>query len=239
MHGSSALTDPLEFLAPLSPFQLEIRCDPRMYRRSTDSLSSPAYRQPMERTSSRDHSSPASVGNGGFTAQSTDSPRTSHKRARSNSSASSHINLDRSGRQDRNTWPAGPPPTTVQRTSSHLQRSPSTSGRNSQSSLQLHRSVSNSSASPTHIQRTHSNQPSPTRSRRISRTPQRPILFYHKHEPHYGFTNFSNHGVKYEGKIYPTSEHLFQSLKVCALFQPAPDPSDPTDLLVCPPSIVG
>ena len=43
---------------------------------------------------------------------------------------------------------------------------------------------------------------------------QRPILFYHKHEPHYGFTNFSYHPVRYEGKIYPTSEHLFQSLKV-------------------------
>jgi len=38
-------------------------------------------------------------------------------------------------------------------------------------------------------------------------------LFYHKHEPHYGFTNFSNHAVKFENKIYPTSEHLFQSLK--------------------------
>lgn len=45
--------------------------------------------------------------------------------------------------------------------------------------------------------------------------PPRPkILFYSKHEPYYGFTNFSSHPVKYEGKIYPTSEHLFQSLKV-------------------------
>lgn len=45
---------------------------------------------------------------------------------------------------------------------------------------------------------------------------QRPrILFYHKHDPHYGFTNFSYHPVLYEGKEYPTSEHLFQSFKVC------------------------
>jgi hypothetical protein len=40
------------------------------------------------------------------------------------------------------------------------------------------------------------------------------ILFYSKNRPHYGFTNFSPHPVKYEGKTYPTSEHLFQSLKV-------------------------
>lgn len=40
------------------------------------------------------------------------------------------------------------------------------------------------------------------------------ILFYNKNEPHYGFTNFSPHSVLYRGKRYPTSEHLFQSLKV-------------------------
>ncbi|KAG6330964.1 hypothetical protein ID866_8125 [Astraeus odoratus] len=39
------------------------------------------------------------------------------------------------------------------------------------------------------------------------------ILFYHAHDPYYGFTNFSPHPVEYQGKIYPTSEHLFQSLK--------------------------
>ncbi|KAF9002456.1 hypothetical protein BDQ17DRAFT_1168524, partial [Cyathus striatus] len=39
------------------------------------------------------------------------------------------------------------------------------------------------------------------------------ILFYHKHEPHYGFTNFSSHPVYYKNKKYPTSEHLFQSFK--------------------------
>ncbi|THH27317.1 hypothetical protein EUX98_g6868 [Antrodiella citrinella] len=32
-------------------------------------------------------------------------------------------------------------------------------------------------------------------------------------DPHYGFTNFSSHPVVYQGKEYPTSEHLFQSFK--------------------------
>ncbi|EIM82322.1 DUF1768-domain-containing protein [Stereum hirsutum FP-91666 SS1] len=41
----------------------------------------------------------------------------------------------------------------------------------------------------------------------------RPILFYHRHEPHFGFTNFSDHPVEYHGRVYPTSEHLFQSFK--------------------------
>ena len=41
-----------------------------------------------------------------------------------------------------------------------------------------------------------------------------PIKFYHKHKPYYGFTNFSSHAVNYNGKAYPTSEHLFQSFKV-------------------------
>ncbi|KAJ7168649.1 hypothetical protein C8R46DRAFT_1033857 [Mycena filopes] len=58
----------------------------------------------------------------------------------------------------------------------------------------------------------------PISSRRGSpRTPTRGrILFYHKTDPHYGFTNFSSHPVFYDGKRYPTSEHLFQSFK----FQP-------------------
>ena len=56
----------------------------------------------------------------------------------------------------------------------------------------------------------------PNRLRRDSyRRPR--ILFYHKHEPYYGFTNFSDHPVKYQGKKYPTSEHLFQSFKVCGI----------------------
>ncbi|KAJ6541805.1 hypothetical protein B0H19DRAFT_1174732 [Mycena capillaripes] len=44
--------------------------------------------------------------------------------------------------------------------------------------------------------------------------PQRTkILFYHRDDPHYGFTNFSPHPVQYKGKRYPTSEHLFQAFK--------------------------
>ncbi|KAG1717636.1 hypothetical protein EDB19DRAFT_1922367 [Suillus lakei] len=31
--------------------------------------------------------------------------------------------------------------------------------------------------------------------------------------PYYGFTNFSSDPIEYNGKKYPTSEHLFQSLK--------------------------
>lgn len=43
----------------------------------------------------------------------------------------------------------------------------------------------------------------------------RAIYFYESTNPHYGFTNFSAHEVKFQGKVYPTSEHLFQALKVC------------------------
>ncbi|KAG8870351.1 hypothetical protein FRB97_009831 [Tulasnella sp. 331] len=39
------------------------------------------------------------------------------------------------------------------------------------------------------------------------------ILFYESTKPFYGFTNFSPHEVRYENKVYPTSEHLFQSMK--------------------------
>jgi hypothetical protein len=53
-------------------------------------------------------------------------------------------------------------------------------------------------------------------ARRLRRDSHRrpKIKFYHRHEPHYGFTNFSPHTVVYERREYPTSEHLFQSLKV-------------------------
>ena len=218
MHHSFVLTEPLGFVAPISP--LQTLCDFNMSRRSVDFSGSQTQRHPLERTSSRDHSTPRSAGHGGFP----DSPtKTSHKRARSSSTASTHTNADRSRHQDRSTWPVGPPPAPLQRTSSNLQRSPLTSGRNqSQTNLPLHRSPSNSPTTPSNIQRTHSTQSSPTLTRRHSRSSHlsRPILFYHKHEPHYGFTNFSNHGVKYQHKTYPTSEHLFQSLKVRTLFQP-------------------
>ncbi|KAH8092610.1 hypothetical protein BXZ70DRAFT_1010695 [Cristinia sonorae] len=46
-----------------------------------------------------------------------------------------------------------------------------------------------------------------------TRREQQFILFYNKGEPYYGFTNFSPHPVIYNGKKYPTSEHLFQSFK--------------------------
>jgi hypothetical protein len=59
---------------------------------------------------------------------------------------------------------------------------------------------------------THTDSPRRSSPRTIAR-PR--ILFYHKHDPHYGFTNFSEHPVVYKGKRYPTSEHLFQSFKVC------------------------
>jgi len=52
-----------------------------------------------------------------------------------------------------------------------------------------------------------------SRSNPILAPPPKRILFYDKHAPHYGFTNFSKHPVVFEGKKYPTSEHLFQSLK--------------------------
>ena len=46
---------------------------------------------------------------------------------------------------------------------------------------------------------------------------RRQILFYDRQHPYYEFTNFSEHPVKYKGKKYPTSEHLFQSFKVSRL----------------------
>ncbi|KAJ4498804.1 hypothetical protein C8R41DRAFT_816494 [Lentinula lateritia] len=47
----------------------------------------------------------------------------------------------------------------------------------------------------------------------VAIAPRPQVLFYHKHHPHYGFTNFSPHPVIYKGKRYPSSEHLFQSFK--------------------------
>ncbi|PCH42128.1 DUF1768-domain-containing protein [Wolfiporia cocos MD-104 SS10] len=58
---------------------------------------------------------------------------------------------------------------------------------------------------------TYNTPPSPIKSSQPP--PRRQILFYHKHEPYYEFTNFSPHPVTYKGKVYPTSEHLFQSFK--------------------------
>ncbi|KAG8870111.1 hypothetical protein FRB97_000310 [Tulasnella sp. 331] len=48
-----------------------------------------------------------------------------------------------------------------------------------------------------------------------NRPPSKPstILFYESTKPFYGFTNFSPHEVRFDNKVYPTSEHLFQSMK--------------------------
>jgi hypothetical protein len=221
VQQSFTLKDPPKLFAAFSPFQTH--CDLSMHQKPTDSPISPPYRQ---RTYSRDPTTPVSAGNqfvGGFSTQTPDPRPTTRQRARSVSapdkrlSQSGHTTTDHRKQPDRNTWSAGTPST--------LQRSPSTAGRN-QSQTNLHRSLSNSPIAPTNIQRTPSNLPThaaPTLSRRFSKSSQlspsssrsRPILFYHKHEPHYGFTNFSNHAVKYDNRVYPTSEHLFQSLKVC------------------------
>ncbi|KZT28141.1 DUF1768-domain-containing protein, partial [Neolentinus lepideus HHB14362 ss-1] len=39
------------------------------------------------------------------------------------------------------------------------------------------------------------------------------IGFYSRKQPYFEFSNFSDHPVRYNGKDYATSEHLFQSLK--------------------------
>ncbi|KAI5120713.1 hypothetical protein M0805_007674 [Coniferiporia weirii] len=51
--------------------------------------------------------------------------------------------------------------------------------------------------------------PSPIRKTYV----RQQIYFYNREDPYYGFTNFSPHPVEYKGKVYPTSEHLFQSFK--------------------------
>jgi ribA/ribD-fused uncharacterized protein len=56
-------------------------------------------------------------------------------------------------------------------------------------------------------------RPTPHSSTTISDGKPNKILFYHAHDPHYGFTNFSSDPIDYNGRKYPTSEHLFQSLK--------------------------
>ncbi|EKM52566.1 uncharacterized protein PHACADRAFT_66300, partial [Phanerochaete carnosa HHB-10118-sp] len=40
-----------------------------------------------------------------------------------------------------------------------------------------------------------------------------PILFYERGQPYYEFTNFAPYTVEFDGKVYPTSEHLFQAYK--------------------------
>lgn len=56
-------------------------------------------------------------------------------------------------------------------------------------------------------------RPTPPSNTTFSNEKPNKILFYHAHDPYYGFTNFSSDPIEYNGKKYPTSEHLFQSLK--------------------------
>lgn len=56
--------------------------------------------------------------------------------------------------------------------------------------------------------------PSPSSGPTIPSEKPKKILFYHANDPYYGFTNFSSDPIQYNGKTYPTSEHLFQSMKV-------------------------
>jgi ribA/ribD-fused uncharacterized protein len=65
----------------------------------------------------------------------------------------------------------------------------------------------------------------------------RQIHFYDKNKPYYGFTNFADYPIKYKGQVYPTSEHLFQSLKfldrspqVAELIRSSARPRDAFDL---------
>lgn len=48
----------------------------------------------------------------------------------------------------------------------------------------------------------------------VSSRPRKEIKFYKKGESYYEFTNFARYDVIHKGKRYPTSEHLFQALKV-------------------------
>lgn len=89
-----------------------------------------------------------------------------------------------------------------------------------QTALEVVRGSGAKSSSPPLPPRPHSASPggtsAVTKSQKQALVQPQPkrILFYHAHDPYYGFTNFSPDPVEYRGKSYPTSEHLFQSLKV-------------------------
>lgn len=98
---------------------------------------------------------------------------------------------------------------------------------------------SSSQPFPSKVERdvSHNSPTKTTKMRPPSTSPLLPhgrILFYHKHEPYYGFTNFSPHAVYYHNKSYPTSEHLFQSLKVRLAGSPPSDTYERDS--VCTPS---
>jgi len=43
--------------------------------------------------------------------------------------------------------------------------------------------------------------------------PTAPILFYHRHNPYFEFTNFAWTPILWDNRRYPTAEHLFQAHK--------------------------
>ncbi|GJE95770.1 NADAR family protein [Phanerochaete sordida] len=43
-----------------------------------------------------------------------------------------------------------------------------------------------------------------------------PIFFYERDQPYYEFINYSPYPVEYDGRIYPTAEHLYQAHKFLA-----------------------
>ncbi|GJE95793.1 NADAR family protein [Phanerochaete sordida] len=56
-------------------------------------------------------------------------------------------------------------------------------------------------------------RPMPERKKNRPQLDESPLLFYEKDQPFYEFTNFAAYPVMFEGKEYPTSEHLFQAQK--------------------------
>ncbi|KAG8996788.1 hypothetical protein FRB90_012637 [Tulasnella sp. 427] len=48
---------------------------------------------------------------------------------------------------------------------------------------------------------------------RGAQPPPQPFFFYHPEAPGYGFTTFSPHKILYRKQLYPTAEHLYQSMK--------------------------
>ncbi|THV03955.1 DUF1768-domain-containing protein [Dendrothele bispora CBS 962.96] len=53
----------------------------------------------------------------------------------------------------------------------------------------------------------------PSNSKSSTNPVPQKIYFYSKHKAYASFSNFSNHPVYFDGKKYPTSEHLFHAFK--------------------------
>lgn len=215
IYNSFVLDEPLEHFAPLSTHHDPVM---RLYSssRSADTSNSRLYYRTADKNSTSMPGDYEMVAKPPTPTSPVPKPEP-RSRPRSSSTTSTNSAFTHVGhprQQGRHTWSEGSSPVMVQRTPST-----STIGRSQgQTNLYLNQPSSNPSAASTAIQRTSSSQSIqnlPARPRRYSKSSYKPraILFYNKHEPHYGFTNFSNHGVKYDGKVYPTSEHLFQSMK--------------------------